>query len=63
MKLSPGVHFINVLHTAFMRVGTKSVKNQSNRQYLFAILGYTLIKVVPKHVSKIDPSFSAENSF
>jgi len=63
MKLSPGVNFINVFRTAFMCVDPKNVKIQSSRQYIFALLGYTLIKAVRKHVGEIDPSFSAENYF
>jgi len=39
MKLSPGVNFINVLRTAFMRTDPKSAKKHSQAVSLFGAFG------------------------
>ncbi len=57
MKLTPGLNFINVLPTAFMLVGPKSVRIQSRCQYLFTLLGSTGAKAAGRMLMKLTPSF------
>jgi len=56
---SSGVDFINVLRAAFAHVDPKSVRIQSNPQYLFTLLGSTCVKAVPRTLMKLSPD--AEN--
>ncbi len=55
MKLTPGLNFINVLHTAFTHVDPESVRIQSNPQYLFTLLGSTGAKAVRRKLMKLTP--------
>jgi len=48
MKLTTGLNFINVLHTAFTLIAPKSVRIQSSCQYLFTLLGSTIVKAIVK---------------
>jgi len=49
MKLSPGVNFINVSRTAFVREEHKSVKKDHQVINLFTLLGSALAKAVRKY--------------
>ncbi len=55
VKLTPGLNFINVLRTAFMCVDPRSVRIQSNPQYLFTLLGSTCAKAARKTLMKSTP--------
>jgi len=55
VKLIPGLDFINVLRTAFTPVVPQSVRTQSNRQYLFTLLGPTSVKAVRRTLVKLTP--------
>jgi len=46
--LKPGIIFINILRADFTRANPKSIKIQSNCQYLFALLGSVHVKVMRK---------------
>jgi hypothetical protein len=48
-----GPNFINVLLTAFTLVAPKSVRIQSNPQYLFTLLGSTCAKAVHRTLVKL----------
>jgi hypothetical protein len=54
-----GVNFINILSTAFALVDPKSVRTQSNCQYLFTLLGSMSVKTVSKYVDEIDPRWAS----
>ncbi len=51
----PGLNFINVLRTAFMLVGPKSVRIQSRSQYLFTLLGSTCADTAHRTLMKLTP--------
>ncbi len=55
MTLTPGVDFINALHTAFALVDPKSVRTQSSCQYLLKLLGSTSVKAVRRTLMKSTP--------
>ncbi len=61
MKLSPGLNFINVLHTSFTLVGPKSVRIQSSSQYLFTLLGPTGAKAAWRTLMKLTPGVNYIN--
>jgi len=46
MKLTPGLDFINILHTAFTPVVPQGVRTQSSCHYLFTLLGPRSVKAV-----------------
>jgi len=46
MKLTLGINFINVLHTAFTCADPKNGKIQLSCQYIFTLLGSTGIKAL-----------------
>jgi len=53
----PGVKFIIILHAAFTRADSKSVKIQLSCQYLFALLGSVSIKAGRKMLMKLTPMY------
>ncbi len=57
LQTVPGLNFINVLCTAFTLVAPKSVRIQSNPQYLFTLLGSTCAKAVRRTLVKLTPDF------
>ncbi len=57
VKSTPGLNFINVLRTAFTRVDPKSVRIQSNPQYLFTLLGSTCAKAARRTLMKSTPGY------
>jgi len=50
IKLTPGVNFINIIHTAFTRADPKSVKKTV---IFFTLLGSTSIKAVLRMLMKL----------
>jgi len=54
-KAWPGLNFIDVLRTAFTLVAPKSVRIQSSCQYLFTLLGATIVKAVRRTLMKLSP--------
>ncbi len=48
-KLTPGLNFINILRTALTHVDPKSVRIQSNPQYLFTLLDLHAQKLYVEH--------------
>ncbi len=57
MKLTPGVNFINILHTAFAPIEPKSVKRYWQLAWILKLLGATGVKAAHKYVGEIDPWF------
>jgi hypothetical protein len=57
INVSTGLHFINVLRTAFTPLVPQSVRTQSSRQYLFTLLGPTTVKAVRRTLMKLTPGF------
>ncbi len=53
--MTPGLNFINILRTAFMRVEPKSVKKDSQVVSLNKLLGSTSVKAERKYVGEIEP--------
>ena len=53
MKLSPGVNFINVIHTSFILVDPKIEKKIDNLTVIFTQLGSACIKAVCKMLMKL----------
>jgi len=63
MKLTPGIHFINVLQTAFTCTNPKSVKRQSSCQSFFTLSGTMTAKAAHKALVKLTPVLSFEYQF
>ena len=55
MKLTPGLNFINIQHTAFTLTDSKRVKIQSSCQSFFMLSGSTNVKAVHKMLMKLTP--------
>jgi len=53
--VQPGLNFINVPGTAFTRVDPKSIRIQSNPQYLFTLLGSMCAKAASRTLMKLTP--------
>jgi len=53
----PVINFINVLRTAFMLVGPKSVRIMSHSQYLYTLLGSTGAKDACRTLMKLTPAY------
>ncbi len=71
VKLTPGVHFINIIRTAFTLVDPKSVKKIDNLNVFPTLLGSGCVKAVHRKLMKFSPgvnftcfthSFSAPRS-
>jgi hypothetical protein len=58
-----GLYFINILHTTFMHIDPKSIKIQSNCQYLFALLGSARAKTARRTLMKLTPGLYFINIF
>jgi len=59
VKLTPGLNFINVLHTAFTLVDPKSVKKIDNLIVIFTLLGSVSVKAVRITLMKLSPDLSS----
>ena len=57
----PGLNFINVLHTAFMLVGPKSIRIQSSSWYFFTLLGSMCAKAARRTLMKLTPGVNFIN--
>ncbi len=55
MKLTPGVDFINVLHTAFTLVDPKSIKRYWRLDWVLTLSGSTSSKDVRRMLIKVTP--------
>ncbi len=55
MKLTPGLDFINVQHTAVTLEGPKSIKIQLSHKYLFTLSVSTSIKAAQRMLMKLTP--------
>ncbi len=57
-SLTPGVNFINVLHTAFALVDSKSIKNTVKSSVCFYAFGIYERKSCTQDVDEIEPRFA-----
>jgi len=61
MKLTPGVNFINILHTAFTLVDPNSLNKIDNLTVFFTLLGSACVKAVHRTLMKLSPGVNFTN--
>jgi len=55
VKLTPGVHFINVLQAAFTCTDSKSIKGTVKLSIFFTLLGSAIVKAARRLLAKLSP--------